>query len=349
LEINNIVSQFKLLAPLVTHKRWGEGHIHDTYLIETAYHRPDYILQKINGIVFRNIPGMMQNIEAICGHFRNKLTAVPGHDPDREALTLVHTKEGNSWYLDEEGHSWRMYVYIPDTVTYQQMSDPELAFEAGKAIGHFQSMLADLATPLVETITDFHNIHFRIRQYQEAKAHDPKARIPSVTEEIRFVEDRFNRVRSYYDQLLEKAVLHATHNDTKVNNILFDQHQKALCLIDLDTVMPGYVHFDYGDALRTMANTALEDEKDLSKVKFNVHVYEGFTKGYLEQAGDFLNPNELAMLPYAPIYLTFMIGLRFLTDYLNGDVYYRIHYPEHNLVRARVQFRLVGEMEKNLL
>ena len=345
----SIIPQFNLHGPPVNVTRWGEGHIHETYLVETQDHKPDYILQKVNHNVFRNIPGMMQNIEAICSHLRRKLSNMPGHNPETESLTVIFTKDGKSWYEDDSGNSWRVYVYIPDTTIYQKLSDPALAFEAGRAVGNFQSMLSDLETNLVDTIPDFHNIIYRISQYYQARGDDAQNRKAKIPEDIRFAEERFSSMRSFYENLLGKAVIRATHNDTKVNNVLFDENDKALCLIDLDTVMPGYVHFDYGDALRTMANTALEDERDLSKVHFNVEIYDAFTKGYLQEAGTFLTSDEHNMLPYAPIYLTFIIGLRFLTDYLNGDTYFRIHYPDHNLVRARVQFKLVGEMEKALL
>lgn len=344
--MKSVLFHFNLHSHPAKITRWGEGHIHETYLVETADHNPDYILQKINGNVFKNIRGMMQNIDAVCRHFKQKLTSMSGHDPEKEALTLISTKDGKSWFEDANGDCWRVYVYIPDTVIYQNITDPQIAFEAGRAISFFQSMLSDLKVPLIDTIPDFHNIDFRISQYYQAKGSDPEMRLPYILPEIRFVEDRFQDMRSYLQRLKEKAVLRATHNDTKVNNVLFDRNNKALCLIDLDTVMPGYVHFDYGDALRTMANTALEDERDLDKVHFNLPVYEAFTRGYLGEAKGFLNEKELALLPYAPIYLTFIIGLRFLTDYLNGDIYFRIHYPEHNLVRARVQFKLVAEIEQ---
>ncbi|MFA4864545.1 MAG: aminoglycoside phosphotransferase family protein [Bacteroidales bacterium] len=347
-EISKVIEHFKLSDSPVSVSRWGEGHIHETYLVETGNHKPDYILQKLNHFVFRNIPGMMENIEAVTRHIRSKLTGFQGHNPDIESLTLVYTKNDQSFYLDENEVYWRMYVFIPDTFSLQKITELPQAFEAGKAIGFFQAMLADLDTRLVDTIPDFHNIDFRISQYEQAKSTDPAGRIARVPEDIRFVEQRFGQMKSYYASLKEKAVVRATHNDTKVNNVLFDRNNKAQCLIDLDTVMPGYVHFDYGDALRTIANTALEDERDLGKVHFNEDVYQAFTKGYLKEAGSFLNQHELELLLYAPIFLTFIIGLRFLTDYLNGDVYYRIHHPDHNLERARVQFKLVEEMERAL-
>jgi hypothetical protein len=343
-----VLDQFNLAAKPVKVTMWGEGHIHETFLVETRDHHPDYILQKINHHIFKDIPGMMSNIEAVTRHIHQKLNQLPGHDPDLESLTLIYTKTGKSFYLDEAGDSWRMYLFIPATNIYQVLTDPGLAYEAGKAIGFFQLLLTDMQTPLVETIPDFHNIDWRISQFQQAKMNNPAGRVNEVGVELKFAEQQFNRMSDYYHLLKEKAVVRSTHNDTKLNNILFDRNQHARCLIDLDTVMPGYVHFDYGDALRTMANTAPEDEKDLAKVQFNREVYDSFTKGYLHSAGEFLTSAEKDLLPFAPIYLTFLIGLRFLTDFMNGDVYYRVHHPGHNLERARVQFKLVTGMEKIL-
>lgn len=346
--LSDVLSHFLSLKMVTSISPYGEGHIHETYLTETINHEPDYILQKINQNVFRNIPGMMQNIEAVTRHIQNKLAGLPGHNPDLESLTLVYTKDGQSFYMGENEDCWRMYVFIPDTFSHQKISELSQAFEAGKAIGFFQAMLADLDARLVDTIPDFHNIDFRISQFNQAKIADAAGRVSLVPGDILFVERRFRPMKSYYLLLKEKAAVRVTHNDTKVNNVLFDRNNKALCLIDLDTVMPGYVHFDYGDALRTMANTAMEDEKDLAKVLFNIEVYRSFTNGYLQAAGSFLNKHEEELLPYAPIYLTFIIGLRFLTDYLNGDIYYRVHHPDHNLERARVQFKLTEEMERAL-
>ena len=340
-----IIDQFSLMDPPSGIQNWGEGHIHETYLVETSGHHPDYILQKINHNIFKDIPGMMANIEAVTRHLKGKSLRDIGHGADHQSLSLVYTRSGNSYYEDKDGNFWRMYFFIPDTLTFQLISDPILASEAGRAIGLFQANLVDLQDPLVETIKEFHSINLRISQYEQAKSENRAGRAGEVTGDLSFAESRFERMCRYFSSLKEKAVVRVTHNDTKLNNILFDKNHKALCLIDLDTVMPGYVHFDYGDALRTMANTAPEDEKVLSNVHFNKEVFESFTRGYLEIAGDFLTEEEKALLPYAPVYLTFIIGLRFLTDYLNGDVYYRVHHPGHNLERARVQFKLVQEIE----
>ncbi len=344
----NVLTHFFLPSAPLKINRWGEGHIHDTYLVETADHNPDYILQKINHHIFKDIPGMMNNIQSVTRHLRSKMDPISAPSRDIKSLELVYSRSGQSFIRDEEGNFWRMFVFIPGTVTHQVMPDPSLAYEAGKAIGTFQSMLSDLDAELVETISDFHNINLRVNQYYQAKDANSASRNALVPEETAFAESRFARMKDYFGSLREQATVRVTHNDTKLNNILFNRQDRALCLIDLDTVMPGYVHFDYGDALRTMANTAAEDEKDLSLVKFNKKVYDLFTEGYLESAGKILNNEERRLLPFAPVYLTFIIGLRFLTDFLNGDVYYRIHYTEHNLDRARVQFKLVSEMEKSL-
>jgi Ser/Thr protein kinase RdoA (MazF antagonist) len=328
--------------------RWGEGHIHETYLVKTKGHNPDYILQKINHNIFRNIPGMMSNIEKITSHLTKKLTGIQCHDPGTGTMTLVLTKTGETHYYHQDGNCWRMFVFIPGTVTYQNLIKPHLASEAGRIISSFQALLADLPDTLIDTIPDFHNINLRISQYEDARLINPEGRASRVQEDIDFVEQRLNLMIDYFRLLQENAITRPTHNDTKLNNILFDKNDRAVCVIDLDTVMPGFVHFDYGDALRTMANTAEEDEKDLLKVHFNRDIYTSYTRGYLENASHFLSPNELELLPYAPVYMTFLIGLRFLTDHLNGDKYYRINHPGHNLERAKVQFRLAVEMEEVL-
>ena len=340
-----ILDQFDLVSLPLSVIRWGDGHIHETYFVETAKPHPGYILQKINKSIFRDIPGMMNNIRVVTNHVKRKISAIPGYNGELETLSLVYTKNGSSFYEDENHDFWRMYDFIADTVTYQVAPGIEIAAQAGKAIAKFQYYLSHIKEPLVETIPDFHNILSRINQYREATAKDAAKRLAKIPEEIAFAESRFPAMIEYYSALREKAVIRVTHNDTKLNNILFDKSGKALCLVDLDTIMPGYIHFDYGDALRTLANTAAEDEKDLSLVRFNEPVYKSFTEGYLSVAKNFLTGEEIGLLPFAPVYLTFIIGLRFLTDYINGDVYYRTHRPDHNLERAKAQFQLVKRFE----
>jgi len=344
-QLPKVISHYFIDKTITSIAPYGEGHIHETYLIETKDHQPDYILQKINSNIFHNIPGIMENIDTVTNHLRKKLQQIPGHDPDRETLTLVRTKAGNLWFEDENGHCWRVYAFIPGTVTYQKIPGPTIAYESGLVTGRFLSLLSDLQMPLKITIPAFHDIEFRIRQYLEAKTNDPAQRTGIAADAISFAEKRFERMKDYYAVLKARAVLRATHNDTKLNNILFDENGKGLCLIDLDTVMPGYVHFDYGDALRTMANTSLEDEKDVASVQFDRAVYESFTAGFLHATEGLLTHDEIKLLPFAPIYMTYIIGLRFLTDFLNGDKYFRVQNDLHNLVRAMVQFRLVNEME----
>ena len=346
---SKIPDQFCLEAPPSRIQRWGEGHIHETYLIETRDHHHEFILQKINHNIFKDIPGMMANIEAVTRHLNKNSKPDNGHYSEKQQLRLVYTHDGHTFYKDENGDYWRMFYFISGTVTFQTLDDPSLAAEAGRAIGLFQSQLTDLPDGLVETLPDFHDINFRIVQYYEAKKKNALHRLGGIVAEADFAEVRFDRMKDYLLSLREYAAVRVTHNDTKLNNILFDHNRKAVCLIDLDTVMPGYVHFDYGDALRTMSNTAPEDENDLSKVRFNKEVYDYFTLGYLEAAGNMLNDDEKRLLPFSPVYLTFIIGLRFLTDYLNGDIYFRIHHPGHNLERAKVQFKLVSEIENSLL
>ncbi len=325
---------------------YGDGHIHETYLVKGFGDSPGYILQKINRYVFKDVPGMMQNIEAVTGHLRKKLRATPGHDPDREALRIVPGRAGRTWIEDSEGDAWRMYHLIPDCLPAAAMDPGLLARDAGFMLGRFQAMLADLETPLIETIPDFHNIHPRGEKFREALRLDPEQRAALMKFEIDFVLGHLPLMMHYYDQVVRYSRIRPVHYDTKLNNFLFGHDRKPFCLIDLDTVMPGYPQFDYGDALRTMANTSAEDEENLEKVGFNWEISRKFTSGYSDAASGMLSREEMMLFPFSPAYMAFLIGLRFLTDFLEGDPYYRIHYPGHNATRARVQFKLVREIER---
>jgi hypothetical protein len=342
--LRTIAGRFSLRSRPAKIYPYGQGHLHDTYLIETD--GGGYILQRINHDIFKDIPGMMGNILRVTEHLRGKLAGMPGHDPSREAMQLISTREGKTWHEDDSGNFWRVYLFIPDAVVYQKIGDPNLAAEAGRLTGFFQALLSDPRFPLAETLPRFHDIHFRLEQYREAVKKGDAGRLLSAGREMAFTESRIRVMTDYFEQLRRKALVRVTHNDTKVNNILFDKAGRALCLIDLDTVMPGYVHFDFGDALRTLACTSDEDEPDLSKVHFSTTLYQAYREGYLSTAGGFLTPEEKELLPFAPAYLTYIIGLRFLTDHLNGDVYFKVHRPGHNLDRARVQFKLVQEIER---
>jgi len=348
-DLRKIYSSFLADGSFSDAVSYGSGHIHDTFLVVTSEKdKDDYILQRLNNRVFRNIPELQENIERVTNHLYRKLLTVPGSDIKRECLTLIRARNGNSWMEDEEGNFWRMFIFIPNHRSYDIVDSPDKAFEGGKAIGRFQAMLADLpGEPLHETIPNFHNIEKRLETFVQAVKSDKVKRASDVKEEINFVLKRSEEMKVILRLGMEgKIPLRITHNDTKFNNILLDQNDKALCIIDLDTVMPGYVHYDFGDAIRTAANMAAEDEKDLSKVKMDIGLYNAYSEGYLSATRDTLNSVEKEYLAFAPRLITYTMAVRFLTDYLDGDSYYKIHHEHHNLQRAKAQLRLVESMEE---
>lgn len=325
----------------------GNGLINSTLLVTTPDDRK-YVLQRINTNVFPDVEGLQDNIERVTAHIREKLTRRGIDDTDRHCLRFIpDTSTGKTYHYDGTAY-WRVMVYIPESVTYEAVT-PELAEVAGRAFGDFEKMLSDMTPLPVETIQNFHNMEFRLKQFDEAIRTD--------------VANRLDEVRDLVDDMLTLAPLATTaerlqregklpirvcHCDTKVNNMLFDLHGNVLCVIDLDTVMPGNILSDYGDFMRTAANNAPEDEPDLSKISINREIYDSFTRGYLESAGDFLTDSERAILPHGMFRFAYMQAVRFLTDYLNGDTYYKIKYPGHNLVRARSQWRL-AQLAKEMI
>jgi Ser/Thr protein kinase RdoA (MazF antagonist) len=348
-DLRKIYSSFLADGSFSDAVSYGSGHIHDTFRVVTSEKdKDDYILQRLNNRVFRNIPELQENIERVTNHLYRKLLTVPGSDIKRECLTLIRAINGNSWMEDEEGNFWRMFIFIPNHRSYDIVDSPDKAFEGGKAIGRFQAMLADLpGEPLHETIPNFHNIEKRLETFVQAVKSDKVKRASDVKKEINFVLKRSEEMKVILRLGMEgKIPLRITHNDTKFNNILLDQNDKALCIIDLDTVMPGYVHYDFGDAIRTAANMAAEDEKDLSKVKMDIGLYNAYSEGYLSATRDTLNSVEKEYLAFAPRLITYTMAVRFLTDYLDGDSYYKIHHEHHNLQRAKAQLRLVESMEE---
>ena len=328
---------------------YGSGHIHDTFRIETKEKdKDDYIVQRLNNKIFKNIPELQQNIERVTVHLQNKLRAIPGSNIKRECLILIPAHDGKSWIVDKEGHFWRMYIFISNHRSYNIVDSTDKAFQGGKAIGRFQAMLADMpGGPLHETIPSFHDIEKRLKTLNNKIAEDPAGRVESVKSEISEVLKRAEEMKIILRLGKEgKIPSRITHNDTKFNNILLDENDKALCVIDLDTVMPGYVHYDFGDAIRTVTNTAAEDEKDLSKVKMNINLFKAYAEGYLSETGKTLNEVEKEYLAFAPRLITYTIGTRFLTDYIDGDNYFKIHHEFHNIQRARAQLKLVMSMEE---
>lgn len=290
----------------------------------------------------------MENIAGVTAYLRERIGSLGG-DPDRETLNIRKTLDGSTLYVDGEGGPWRCMTYVDGARSYETVESPAMLREAGRAFGEFQRLLAGYpAETLHETIANFHNTPDRFRQLREAVERNKAGRASQVGSELDFARAREEGCSLLMDLLQAgKLPLRVTHNDTKMSNVLIDDATgKALCVIDLDTVMPGLAAFDFGDSIRAGATTAAEDEADLSKVRFDLELFAAYTDGFLSAAGDALTPLELDTLPDGTILMTFEVGIRFLADYLNGDVYFRTAYPEHNLVRARNQFRLVEEMER---
>ena len=348
-DLKEIFEYFVADGTFLKGEPYGSGHIHDTFRIETVEKdKDDYILQRLNNKIFKNIPELQNNIERVTVHLRNKLKSIKGSDIKRECLSLIPSRDGKTWISDSSGNYWRMYIFISNHHSYNLVDSPDKAYEGGKAIGRFQAMLADMpGGPLFETIPWFHNIEKRLETFTRKIDENPAGRVESVKKEIDLILQRAEDMKIILKLGKEgKIPLRITHNDTKFNNILLDENDKALCVIDLDTVMPGYIHYDFGDAIRTAANTASEDENDLSKVKMDISLFKAYSEGYLSETVDTLNDVEMEFLAFAPRLITYTIAVRFLTDFIDGDNYFKIHNPLHNLQRARAQLRLVMSMEE---
>jgi Ser/Thr protein kinase RdoA (MazF antagonist) len=347
--LKEIFEYFEADGTFLKGEPYGSGHIHDTFRIETVEkEKDDYILQRLNNKIFKNIPELQQNIERVTVHLRNKISSIRGSDIKRECLRLIPTRDGLTWIVDNEGNFWRMYIFISRHHSYNVVDSPDKAFEGGKAIGRFQAMLSDMpGGPLFETIPLFHNIEKRLQTFNSKIMDNPVGRVNSVSKEIDQILNMAEEMKIILRLGKEgKIPLRITHNDTKFNNILLDENDKALCVIDLDTVMPGYIHYDFGDAIRTAANTATEDEDDLSKVKMDINLFKAYAEGYLSETVETLNDVEKEYLAFAPRLITYTIAVRFLTDFIDGDNYFKIHHELHNLQRARAQLRLVMSMEE---
>lgn len=349
-KLRDVLAHFQLEGSVASIIPYGSGHIHDTYAVANDQPTcPNYLLQRINHHVFRNVPLLMENIGLVTLHLRQKLQHIPGARPDEEVLTLVPTQDNLGYYRDPDGNFWRVYLLLEGTRSYDIVETPQQAYEGGKAFGKFLALLADLdASQLHESIPDFHNIENRLRLLTQATRLNAAGRVAQVDKELRFVWQRGEEMSSICRLgRAGKLPLRTTHNDTKFNNVLLDRHDKALCVIDLDTVMPGFLAYDYGDAIRTTVNKAAEDEEDLSKIKVDYELFRAFTEGFLQETSAFLTEEEVNSLEPGVRLLPYIMGVRFLTDYIEGDHYYKIHFPEHNLQRARAQFRLVEVLEEN--
>ncbi|WP_347838094.1 aminoglycoside phosphotransferase family protein [uncultured Draconibacterium sp.] len=340
-----IAGNFKLEGEIKEVRPLGEGFINDTFFIETKGVAPDYILQRKNKRIFSPIPDMMDNIQKVCTHIKKKVLA-QGGDPLREAMTIIPATDGKLYFLDAEEEYWAVCRFINDTVAYEAADTPELAYAGGKGIGKFQSLVADLKEPLTNILPGFHDIAYRFKQWKEVLAKNPVGRKKEVAEEISWIESRKTEMLEFW-QLVENRTIptRISHNDTKINNILFDKKGDVLCVIDLDTVLSSTVLNDFGDAMRFYTNTGLEDDKNTDNVSMDMAIFKAFSKGYLEETISFLTPREIEFLAFSARYITYEQVLRFLMDYIDGDNYYKIKYANHNLVRTRAQYRLLLSME----
>lgn len=329
---------------------YGSGHINDTFRV-IFQHKGEtkrYILQRMNNQIFLNPEELMENVVGVTSWLRKKIVE-NGGEPERETLNLVPAKDGKAFYKDSEGEYWRVYLFIEGAKTYDLVENQEDFYQSAVAFGRFQGLLADYpAETLHETIQDFHNTVKRLDTFKKAVEADACGRAAQVQEEIQFVLDREALAHKLCDMQAEgKLPLRVTHNDTKLNNIMIDDEtRKAICVIDLDTVMPGLSVNDFGDSIRFGASTGAEDEPDLSKVSCSMELFELYTKGFVEGCKGSLTEEELDMLPVGAMTMTYECGMRFLTDYLEGDHYFKIHREGHNLDRCRTQFKLVKDMEE---
>lgn len=351
-ELKTIIDAFCLEGVLTECIPFGSGHINDTYRL--TFQDKDavnqYILQKMNKHIFQKPEELMENIKNVTAWLRKKILE-NGGDAERETLNLIGAKNGSVYHIDDEGEYWRVFLFVDGTSSYDLVRNENDFYQSAVAFGHFQSLLTDYpAETLYETIENFHNTVDRFAKFKQTVEADPCGRAACVQDEISFVLEREQLAHTLCDlQEQGRLPLRVTHNDTKLNNVMFDDETgKAICVVDLDTVMPGLSVNDFGDSIRFGASTAEEDERDLSKVHFDLHLYEVYVKGFLEGCKGTLTDIELEMLPMGAILMTFECGMRFLADHIDGDHYFKVHREGHNLDRCRTQFKLVEEMEEKL-
>lgn len=341
--LNQIIMQFPEVGEVKEVKPLTSGWINQTYLVKTTNpEEDDYVLQRINHQIFTDIEMLQHNIEVVTNHIRQKLETQNEPDIDRKVLRFLPATDGKTYYYDGDGY-WRVSVFIPRSQTLEAVTN-DSSYLAGLKFGEFQAMLADVPEQLGEIIPDFHNMEFRMKQLREAVAANASGRLGEVQDIVDAIEADANDMccaeQLYREGKLPKRICHC---DTKVSNMLFDENGEVLCVIDLDTVMPSFIFSDFGDFLRSAANTGKEDEQDLNNVRFNMEIFKAFAKGYIQSARTFLTPVEIEHLPYAATLFPYMQAVRFLADYINGDTYYRTTYDGQNLVRTKAQYKLYQE------
>lgn len=347
--LRNIFNEFDHQSNYISHSELNSGHINDTFLVKSEGNK-NYILQRINHNIFKDIPGLMNNKVLTGNHIKSKFPNIPEEELNQKVLSFVKTKNSDLYYFKKDGNYWNVMVFINNSVTHEVVKDKEIAYEGGKLLGEFLNFTSDFnSNQLIDVIPNFHDMSFRFKQYRSAIQSASKERLIKAAKYTKLVANLKEEMH-ILQNLKESGEIptRVTHNDTKISNSLFDKNSKGICMIDTDTVMPGIIHYDFGDAIRTICNTAVEDEKDLSKVEFNLEYYKAYEKGFLEQTKGSLSATELKYLPLAAKTMIFIMALRFLTDYLNDDVYYKTNYPEHNLERAKNQFKLIESFSKKL-
>lgn len=341
---------FDFAAEPAGYERCTAGHINDTYFVDCGKGNPGYILQRVNTKIFTKPLELMANIKGVCTHVAEKIKAAGGN-PDREVRKIILTKKGEDYYVDPDGCYWRAYLEIDDVVSYNSPDSKELFYKSAVAFGKFFNQLADYpAETLYETIPNFHNSVSRMNDFKKAVSEDKMGRAAEMKKEIEFALSKEPMCSYIIDRLADgRFKLCVTHNDTKLNNVLMDKETgEGVCIIDLDTVMPGSVLYDFGDAIRFGASSAKEDETDHDKVYVDLDMYEAFVRGFVGELRGSLSPEEILGLPMGAYLMTLETAVRFLGDYLNGDVYFQIHYPEHNRDRARNQLKLIADMDSKL-
>jgi len=344
-DVRAVARHFQIVGDYLDAAPYGSGHINDTYCVnvDQGGTHVRYIFQRINHNIFKNPVALMENIQRVTAHLGTKGAGLP--EQSRRVLTLIPARNGAPYYKDADGNHWRAYIFIEKARTYDAVESPAQALQAAKAFGQFQKLLADLPAPrLHDTIPDFHHTPKRFEVLEKALAADVAHRAALAKPEIEFALNHKKICSVLLDAKLPERV---THNDTKFNNVMLDDATgEGICVIDLDTVMPGLALYDFGDMVRTTTSPAKEDERDLSKVKMQFPMFEALVRGYLSTAAEFLTPAEKKFLPFSGKLITFEIGIRFLTDYLAGDTYFKVHREGHNLDRCRTQFKLVESIEQ---